>query len=845
MSRWTSRAIGIWVWSASLLWAQDHTIRNNQVVVDTKAHWAQWNFAAGTVEISPTGELQPHFVPKNTDATRDILAQLRRFPPEGKDAANVTLMDAVDAGTNKTAVPNLFDGNESTYWEPAASQPLQNWWFQVDLGRIVNASRIVLKFVAEGQGDPFLQFAVLTSAGQPAFISGKGLSLNRVFRTLKGNKEQRLVEITLEPTALTGDQDFVGDMIRFIQVAVIASDGGRGAEVSREQYEALKETDRGTVDYYKKLATGEVRVSQATFETLAETLHGSVHYYRVEHPRLAELEVWTLGENIALGILERKGAASSSDEGPMSGLVDGRYNPFVNFSNRYVASEDRYALFDLGSYYWLDLHQFFNYVVRRPFKGYKVQTSDGSKAPDGSLIWTTQATRNLETEPVRSPVYHLNSFPPTKTRFLRFTYPSDPQGELSSGIREMFLYGEGYQPEVELTSGLVRLEEARNLVSIEWDGDAPPGTSIQIQTRTGNQVAEEYHYFDKGGQEVTLGAYGELGFFQKGRIDTIEVAGADWSGWSTPYISSGDPIVSPSPRKFLMLRARLFSTDPLKVAALRSLKVNFLRPVAQQLVGELEPGTVEAVGVNQVFALFVKPSFISQDLGFDEILLRFPPDMEMEFRRLRLGTPAQWQAGDPKELSPPEVQVMVTGPDSLWLRLGKVVRPADAGLIEVDFATTLFGPGAMLQAWLGNSTASSWQRVDPGEATELAQSQGLRLLGLVTDKQVLSEVAFTTPVVTPNGDGVNDQVTLSFAVHRLSGQQPVKVGIYDLAGRLVRQWEEQHSPVTGRYAITWSGDDQTGQLVMPGVYLVRIEIDVDSSEKVEHTVIHRALCVTY
>ena len=65
-------------------------------------------------------------------------------------------------------------------------------------------------------------------------------------------------------------------------------------------------------------------------------------------------------------------------------------------------------------------------------------------------------------------------------------------------------------PEVVLESGLIPLQEAKNLVSIEWDADTPPNTSLQIQTRTGNEVAEVYRYYDSGGVEVSAGKYNEF-----------------------------------------------------------------------------------------------------------------------------------------------------------------------------------------------------------------------------------------------------------------------------------------------------------------------------------------------
>ena len=71
------------VWSAGALWAQGYRIEGNQVAIDRAAEWEAWTFAAGTVEISGTGAVEPHFVHKNTDATRDILTHLRRNPPSG------------------------------------------------------------------------------------------------------------------------------------------------------------------------------------------------------------------------------------------------------------------------------------------------------------------------------------------------------------------------------------------------------------------------------------------------------------------------------------------------------------------------------------------------------------------------------------------------------------------------------------------------------------------------------------------------------------------------------------------------------------------------------------------
>ncbi len=48
-------------------------------------------------------------------------------------------------------------------------------------------------------------------------------------------------------------------------------------------------------------------------------------------------------------------------------------------------------------------------------------------------------------------------------------------------------------------SPFIELGTSKNLVSIEWDADTPPGTDVIIQTKTGATAETEVHYFDKGG----------------------------------------------------------------------------------------------------------------------------------------------------------------------------------------------------------------------------------------------------------------------------------------------------------------------------------------------------------
>ena len=88
-------------------------------------------------------------------------------------------------------------------------------------------------------------------------------------------------------------------------------------------------------------------------------------------------------------------------------------------------------------------------------------------------------------------------------------------------------------------------------------------------------------------------------------------------------------------------------------------------------------------------------------------------------------------------------------------------------------------------------------------------------------------------------------MNFDFSVRRLSGVRPVKVRIYDLGGRLVRVLDIQRPQVAGAYSIAWAADDEAGQVVAPGIYILRLAVDTDSNAEVAETAAQRALYVAY
>ena len=868
-----NRYLALVVLIAGTAFAQSgYRITADQVVVDRRAHWQNWNFPPGVLELGSSGTVQPRSLRRDINAVGDIVANLQARPPDGlkKDPEDIVLADAILGGarSNVAGVENLFDGDMTTYWEPdPPTEELDlgtQWWFIVDLGRLVMAKKIVLKFVAEELGDPFLQFDLLASQGNIPKGNQRSPTpeFTTILRTLKPNKEQRVFELVTnsEPT-------FAGTGMRFLQIIITGSDFDRGREVSSAQYEALPASDKGAIEFYKRQADGsETVVSPEIYELLAAAQQGPIRYFQRERPRLAELEVWAEGDEILTGALARGGYGTATQTAAINNLIDGQIESKVQFLYSFgrgsFKDPEGIVFFDLGAFYWIDAFRMA--YGGSTFKDYRLDFSDGSLEADGSLKWITGGTRQTasptsvgskwESETnLRFGAYEGNDFERIKARFFRLVWEqvesATARGGATGQPAELQLYGRGYHPEVALTSNLIRLGASRNLLSIEWDADTPPGTSVVLQTRTGNELDEVLRYFKKDGTEVTEAEYNKLLSIFRGDPIGEEVAGGDWSDWSAPYEdASGSPITSPSPRAYLEVRAVLRSDTPDYSATLRSLRLNFTNPVAQGLSGEVTPFAVEQLGQPQRFSLYVRPEFAAGDPGFDQLLLVAPSDMRLAFEGVYGGPAAALAADGVADWALDGAAVVPTAGDSLQVAFAAISPSSEVEVVRLDFSTALFSTGAVLQASLQHSVegAGGWQRVDPGEAVEAIASNTTTLVGAVQEGALVQAVEVEPRVVTPNGDGINDEVGFHFQVVKVGGASPVEVLIHDVRGQRVRRLVEHRPTSTGIYGMEWDGRDERGAVVPPGVYLARVRVDTDTEgARIEHTAILRTIAVAY
>ena len=320
------------------------------------------------------------------------------------------------------------------------------------------------------------------------------------------------------------------------------------------------------------------------------------------------------------------------------------------------------------------------------------------------------------------------------------------------------------------------------------------------------------------------------------------MAGGDWEPWSEPYeAASGSAITSPSPREFLTIRARLLSDDPNAHATLKSIKINFSDPVANSLRGQVIPSRVDSLGVERGFFLLV--DIEDQGNPFNELLLLPPAGMDLAFDPARESVAAGpasafEESGDSGGHAVESVEVLASG-DSLHLSFPEVASGTE--VVRVDFRGTLYSTGGRLQALLRGSGDGLWQRVD-----EKVTRTSLQVVAQPERRELFGELAVNPPVFSPNGDGVNDEMTLDFTLMLVGASTAVEAEIFDLGGRRIRLLEEQRSVSAGTYSIPWDGRDEAGNLVPPGMYAVRLRLGSDTDGSgIEDREILRTVALTY
>ena len=744
--------------------------------IQSRAAWKTWSLPGEAVVLGNDGSVRPRRYRRNINAA----ANASEFEHLTKD--NGLVFGGVRrVGSGQATAARVIDNDATTWWQPAPSDALEDMWLEVDLGRTVIANKIRLVFPDTSGARPVRNFTLFTSEGARTSLKNDVFLFTRIGNTIEPNTKT-VIDYDLsiiDPAGATGAYLVTGDTLNFNVVQYI----------------------RFVVD--KAQADGA----------------------------LAEIEVWTPGENIALGTLNRGGnIVSGTDTEGVVSVMDGDMNEWWSVTAERDAAGDwelsgAWYEWDLGATFWLDRHVALSF--REGFgtsgggnnrqHGFIMFTSDGEELTgfSGDRVESNFDYEELtEIDNILAPppryIYDFH-FPMRPVRYVfyhvvnKFHANGHPHNHFIR-LWEHLWFGGGYPAAVEMTSDYIDLGATKSITSIEWDLDAPPEASIELRSRTGDNFIIESKYYNKAGVEIPVALWNKLPKSQKQPVVEIRRPGSDWSAWSRTYLRSGQPFLSPSPRKFVQLQVRLLSDTPDTAAILRSIAINFDDPLLRGgVTGRILPREA-ALDSLQRFDYLIKPG-IGSGTGFNQVLILVPRPVEDV--TLRIGE---------NDVDPTAVEMLG---DSLSVTLPTSNRRDS---VTVSFDTRLIEAATRFDAWVRNSNTGVLQGVRE-EDTGLTSVY----VPAAARGSLIRKLDLNPGIVTPNGDGVNDQLDIRFVLTKVRAEPDVE--IFSLSGQLVRVVE------TADGVHVWDGRDQEGQLVPPGAYICQLRVSADAGDEVLHRII--------
>ena len=355
-------------------------------------------------------------------------------------------------------------------------------------------------------------------------------------------------------------------------------------------------------------------------------------------------------------------------------------------------------------------------------RGYSLFSSDGlsftqDNRPDYSLLRQVEFTREDTAEVL---------FPLQFIRFIRLHVNSPNPFE----IAEFQLFGTGFAPQASYTSKIIDLGEAANFSRLKWtvEGLRQEGTNqvvvedsdteIAIRMRTGTDDNPRVFFrlvdrFTREREVVTEDEYNKLGQNEQGGFQDDQV---NWSLWSSPFISPGQRITLPSPRRYFQFEIAMKSQSILDGIRVSSLSVEHsIPPLAQQLIGEVSvldeprpPRSVAVVPVGQfvTFAYDLIADVAGTDIGFDGIRI-FTPSSQPKFGELSIGDP-------PAKVEPTEI---IEELGSLTVLFPSSHRITGRDALQIIFEAQVFVQGSFLNAEVFDTQSEETpQRVLSGDA---------------------------------------------------------------------------------------------------------------------------------
>ena len=507
--------------------------------------------------------------------------------------------------------------------------------------------------------------------------------------------------------------------------------------------------------------------------------------------------------NIAAGLLERGGRVTSPNaqavlrltsdvlKERLHSMVDG--DPTTAFEAKDVVATGILLVVDLGARFGVNHIRFFpRQAFKSDFmKGYVLSINDGAfgadivaasvdKLPDKTLltVMAQDGSNSRDTIDVRFPLQYV--------RYLRL----ESTQRFNWEIDELEIFGSGFVPEADYLSEVFDMEQDALWGRLQWATEQvglPQRSRLIVRTRSGSSPSPD---------------------------DEPD----SWSPWSTPYRNSGDPILSPAPRRYFQF-SMAFESDGLEDGiAVDSLAFEVFRPaLAQSIVGEIWPQEVP-VGVDTSFVYTIA---VTDAQGFD---------------RLEIDTPAPVRAL--RELRVDDQEIEFSEELGAKGLRASFARQTGNRALQVVFDTAVLRYETVFTGRLLDTTREGAlpQVIDSGNAAPGFAGDDLSVRVPLKGQRLVHRVSATPTVFTPNGDGINEYTTITYDLLYLTGQAPVALRIYDLARNQVAELPVAGSG-SGRFEHPWDGRDAQGELLLPGVYILQVEVETDSGAERSSSVV--------
>ncbi len=667
------------------------------------------------------------------------------------------------AGSNRAAAVRVIDGDRRSFWQPDLNDGVRNWNIEIDLGRVVLAQEVILHFPDRAGARPFRHFDVFASTGE----------------RFRGRSDDIFVHREIYSTTLPN-----GETEIHIPLAYELAD--------------------------------TLRVLDAGLEGEAAQNFLPVQYVRLEarelsaDAALSEIEVRGIGGNIGPGSIARGGALRSGElASSLENAIDGDMDTRVSLRSGIVEESWRasgmWLQIDLGATFWVD--RIFLSPLRAGF-GLSIAQQllvDGENAGLEPLLREGDADASIRH------FYYV-----FKRRKIRHLILHALDGRSWGGsLDEFMVHAVGHPAQVVLRSGFIDLGQtagdgrSKAISSLSWDAELAPGAQIQLRSRAGNSLLEELTFHNRLGAVVTERTWLSTPKVLRGRIDSAIVASDDWDNWSNVYQLAEEPFKSQTPARLVQLEAILSTQDPQVTPILRSLSLHFTDALVQSAWGRVLPRQVEP-NESARFSYVLWLQGDEQDRGFDRLRLTVQGAVGLADVVVEVGG----------------VQVVPlaldTQADSLVFITLPVAIKNDSLRIELN--ARVLKNATVFALHLGHAQSPDiWQAVRPRER----HADIVFLPDLIGREQLVGDVLVAPQVFTPNADGVNDRVHISFVVFNADKVEP-QVRVFDLAGRLVAELIREGDGRMREYS--WDGRDRRGNRVMPGVYLCDIDVAAESAD---------------